>query len=165
MKPRIYLAGPDVFRPDSRLFGDKLKGICAQHGLVGIFPSDGGAADPLASDILKTCIDHMDACAGIIANITPFRGASMDPGTAVEIGYALARKMSVVLWSEDTRTLKDRAAAYFNGDLRQLDTLRDPDGMLVEDLGLVENVMVAGAGGWQVHQTFDAAAKHMTTLQ
>ena len=49
--------------------------------------------------------------------------------------------------------------------LRQLDTLRDPDDMLVEDMGLVENVMVAGAGGWQVHQTFDAAAKHMATLQ
>src|SRR3546814_15668084 len=34
----LYLAGPDVFRPDARERGRELKALCAQFGIEGLFP-------------------------------------------------------------------------------------------------------------------------------
>ncbi|MBE7942197.1 nucleoside 2-deoxyribosyltransferase, partial [Ramlibacter aquaticus] len=39
--PRVYLAGPDVFRPDAEAFGRALAQACAALGLQGVFPLDG----------------------------------------------------------------------------------------------------------------------------
>src|SRR3546814_5290136 len=36
----LYLAGPDVFRPDARERGRELKALCAQFGIEGLFPLD-----------------------------------------------------------------------------------------------------------------------------
>ena len=30
---RVYLAGPEVFRPDAQEEGARLRAICAEHGL------------------------------------------------------------------------------------------------------------------------------------
>ena len=37
---RVYLAGPDVFHPDAVTLGQRKKELCAQFGLVGVFPLD-----------------------------------------------------------------------------------------------------------------------------
>ena len=37
---RIYLAGPDVFRPDAAGHGRRLVALCAQHGFDAVFPLD-----------------------------------------------------------------------------------------------------------------------------
>src|SRR3546814_1957018 len=46
----LYLAGPDVFRPDARERGRELKARCAQFGIEGLFPLDqevaGNRVDP-----------------------------------------------------------------------------------------------------------------------
>ena len=39
-RPRVYLAGPGVFRPDPVGFGEQLKAKCERVGLVGYFPLD-----------------------------------------------------------------------------------------------------------------------------
>ena len=40
--PRVYLAGPTVFRSDmAELFAD-MKRLCAEHGLEAVAPVDGG---------------------------------------------------------------------------------------------------------------------------
>src|SRR5690606_8586836 len=36
----LYLAGPDVFRPDARERGRELKALCAEFGIEGLFPLD-----------------------------------------------------------------------------------------------------------------------------
>ncbi|PKG14950.1 nucleoside 2-deoxyribosyltransferase, partial [Pseudomonas aeruginosa] len=36
----IYLAGPDVFRPDAEAHGETLKALCAEFGFVGLYPLD-----------------------------------------------------------------------------------------------------------------------------
>ena len=53
--------------------------------LTGLAPRGAGLA---AFDI---CIELMDTCQLGIANTTPFRGPSMDVGTAVEMGYLYAQ--------------------------------------------------------------------------
>jgi nucleoside 2-deoxyribosyltransferase len=37
----VYLAGPDVFLPNSARIGRRKQAICAAHGLDGHYPGDG----------------------------------------------------------------------------------------------------------------------------
>ena len=38
-RPRVYLAGPDVFVANAKEIGESLKKICVEAGLEGVFPS------------------------------------------------------------------------------------------------------------------------------
>src|SRR6267378_932667 len=46
---RIYLAGPDVFLPDAVDVGRRKVALCAQHGLIGLYPLE-NAVDRAAND-------------------------------------------------------------------------------------------------------------------
>lgn len=88
----IYLAGPEVFLADAHDLGVRKKAICEQYGFVGLFPLDEGEVPPAspadtAHFIFDRCIEMMNRSDLGIANMTPWRGVSMDVGTAVEIGY------------------------------------------------------------------------------
>ena len=96
--PRVYLAGPDVFLPDAIEVGEAKKRVCQEHGLVGVFPLDGPyerltglAPQDAGLAAFDICIELMDTCQLGIANMTPFRGPSMDVGTAVETGNLCAQ--------------------------------------------------------------------------
>ena len=39
-KPKVYLAGPDIFLPNPIEHGEKLKKICTKYGLQGLYPLD-----------------------------------------------------------------------------------------------------------------------------
>ena len=45
---RIYLAGPQVFRPDAVRYGQQLKEACLASGFVGLFPLDNALPDGLS---------------------------------------------------------------------------------------------------------------------
>ena len=45
MSKSIYLAGPDVFYPDTMNIGIKKKNICAKYGFVGHYPFDNQIAN------------------------------------------------------------------------------------------------------------------------
>ena len=94
---RIYLAGPDVFRPAAKAVGQRKQEMCAVVGTLGVFPLDNeldlshyprdqdkGHAIAIANETL------MRGCDAIIANLTPYRGASADVGTAFELGFMRA---------------------------------------------------------------------------
>lgn len=137
-RPRIYLAGPEVFRPDAIAEGERLKTIAAANGAEGLYPLDGPALHS-ATEIHRSCrtmIDHADI---VVANITPFRGHHMDPGTAWELGYAEARGKPVVLWSDETGEMIHRIPARADGSLTER---RDEQGFLIEDFGASENLMI-----------------------
>lgn len=138
---RVYLAGPEVFRPDAAAEGLRLQAICAAHGLEGLYPLDGCTPDDTATMIRQRCQAGIARVDAVVANISPFRGAHMDPGTAWEIGFAEARGLPVFLWSNDVRALKERVAG-----VRGLDGLRDMDGHLLEDFDQPENLMIAPPG-------------------
>ena len=131
---RAYLAGPEVFLPDAFAIGQAKKAICADHGLEGVFPLDpieGRSPDPedgLA--IFEHCVAHLDRCDVVVANLTPFRGPSMDVGTAVEMGYALGAGKPVFGYTNVAADYADRF---------------DPEpGWLIERFGFVDNLMCEG---------------------
>lgn len=82
----------------------------------------------------------------VVANISPFRGPNMDPGTAFEIGFAAALQKPTFLYSASSISLLKRTQINF--DLTEIaGKLFDVDEMEVEDFGLVENLMIAGVTG------------------
>ena len=148
---RLYLAGPEVFWPDAAAQGARLAAICADAGAQGLFPlhEDG-------VDIRTACIDMIDAADALVANITPFRGVHMDPGTAFEIGYAEARGKPIFLWSADRRPLTERHPPVAEG--------RDGEGHLVEDWGKPENLMIVPDGRTVWASPEEAVAEAMSVL-
>lgn len=133
--PAIYLAGPDVFHPASSQIGGKLQTICSKHRLVGLYPADN--AIPLdipdaASRIYASDIAMINRSAAVVANISPFRGPNMDPGTAFEIGYAVARGIPVFIYTDGVEPWSEA------GDWDSLDEKLFPK---PSELGLPENLM------------------------
>lgn len=132
---RAYLAGPDVFFPNPLEIGKAKKAICTQHGLEGVFPLDaelrldGLSPQEQGHRCFDAMVELMESSDLAIANLTPFRGPSMDVGTAVEIGYMHGRGKPVFGYTNVAEDYADRVP---------------PDGFLVEPFGLVDNLMVEG---------------------
>lgn len=88
----------------------------------------------------------------IIANMTPFRGVSMDVGTAYEMGAAAALGKIVVGYTTDPRSFVEKIKAGFKVVRGADGRLRDGEGMAVEEFGaeegkgLVDNLMMACGG-------------------
>lgn len=143
-KPRVYLAGPGVFRKDATAFGEMLKQKCARAGLVGCFPLDneiaGGSPRQQAERIYRANVDLISGAKAIIADISPFRGPHMDQGTAWEIGYGIAKGLPVYAWSTDPDDLLQRTRRQ--GRVGAGGTV-DENGWTIENFGLIENLMIA----------------------
>lgn len=140
---QVYLAGPDVFLPDPVAIAAAKKAICQTYGLVGRFPLDtsldGTTLTPVEFGlaIYRSNIALMNACDLIIANMTPFRGPSMDVGTAFEMGYMAAQGKPVFGYSNDGRLYVDRVPAVAPE--------KDADGLTIEAFQLHDNLMLEGA--------------------
>ena len=134
---RVYLAGPDVFFPNAMGIGQAKKDICARFGFEGVYPLDadfsgllelGNPAD-WGYRSFDLMVELMDGCDLMIANMTPFRGPSMDVGTAVEMGYMYGRGKLVFGYTNASTDYADRVA---------------PDGFAIEAFRLIDNCMVEG---------------------
>jgi nucleoside 2-deoxyribosyltransferase len=162
---KVYLAGPDVFRRDASAEGRRLKARCKHLGVVGLLPADpedtgdDTAPSETAKTIYEANLDLLHACDAVVANMTPFRGPSMDVGTTFEIGYAAALGKLIVGYTADNRDYIEKAADHFDGGLRETDgQWRDPDDNRVENFGLPDNLMVVNAV-LEVVDDFDAAIR------
>jgi nucleoside 2-deoxyribosyltransferase len=148
MMKRCYLAGPDVFHPDVMSLAAGKRDLCARHGIQGCFPLDnetdlaGLSGRDAALAIYRANIRLIESCDLLIANLTPFRGVSADPGTVFELGYMTALGRPVAAYSLDDRSYLDRVCGAGLGDA---DTATDPDGQMIEDFGLSDNLMLGGA--------------------
>ena len=113
--PRLYLAGPEVFLPDAMAMGRAKQGLCARHGFEGVFPKDaelvlsGLAKRDQARRISAANEQLMRTCAGLVANLTPFRGVSMDSGTAFEVGFMRALGRPVLGYTNVVAEYRRRA--------------------------------------------------------
>jgi nucleoside 2-deoxyribosyltransferase len=145
-RPRIYLAGPEVFLPNARAVGAEKCRLAADAGLEGAFPLDAQLnldtlpAGEQAQRISRANEDLMRSCDGLIANLTPFRGVSMDAGTAFEVGFmqALGRPLAgytnvAAGYAERARAFRAHGPATMDGDRADLE---------IEDFGLAENLMI-----------------------
>ncbi|OCJ13410.1 nucleoside 2-deoxyribosyltransferase [Rhizobium sp. AC44/96] len=83
-----------------------------------------------------------------IANLTPFRGIAADVGTAFEVGFMRALGKPVFGYTNVVRGYFERLTEdYYGGRCeRQSDGyVRGPDGMMVENHMMVDNLMIDGA--------------------
>lgn len=148
-QPKVYLAGPDVFLPDARAFGARKAAICADYGLDGLFPLDneldlaGLAPSEQARRIALANERLMRSADAVIANLTPFRGASMDSGTAFEVGFMRALGRPIFAYTTAAADYADRARAVRALGLPASDF--GADDIEIEDFGLAENLMIAVA--------------------
>ncbi|MCG8519499.1 MAG: nucleoside 2-deoxyribosyltransferase [Pseudomonadales bacterium] len=140
-RSRIYLAGPEVFFPEveHRAIVEAKKRILAGLGLEGVDPMDtelemSGAETKrgMGRRIFLANRRLMDSCVAVIANLTPFRGISADPGTVFEVGYMVAQGKLACGFSMEPRN-------YF---LRAGGQAEDSLGHTVEPFELADNLMI-----------------------
>lgn len=158
-KIRVYLAGPEVFLKNAKEIGQAKKELCRKYGFEGIYPLDkeiegtdknpreiGFCINTANEELIKTCEI-------LVANITPFRGPSADVGTAYEMGYAHGLGKKVFAYTNTTEPFTERTIRALNFKIvRDMDgKLRDPYGMLIEEMDLTDNLMLDGC----VHSSSD----------
>ncbi|MDE1897133.1 MAG: nucleoside 2-deoxyribosyltransferase [Rhodospirillales bacterium] len=140
---KIYLAGPDVFLPNAAEFAAAKRGLCSEFGLQGITPFNPDLdmslpADWLWRKIYQDDLAMMRESEAIIANLTPFRGASADAGTLVELGWFLGRGKPVFAYSNSAAPFAERSRI-------QAAMAGEPvSGLAMEDFGLADNLMIHG---------------------
>jgi len=142
----VYLAGPDVFLANAGAVAAAKLAICAKHGFLGIAPWNPDVerlmalpADAAWRAIYLQDLAMMEASDLVIANLTPFRGASADAGTLVEIGWFLGRGRPVFGYSNVAADFAARSAA-------QVAAVPDPvTGLALEGFSLPDNLMIPGA--------------------
>src|ERR1700730_7443327 len=144
---KICLPGPDVFLHDAVDIGRRKVELCRRHGLIGLYPLD-NAIDPSAQDLSlqifrgnETMMMEADA---IIANLTPFRSPGADPGTVYELGYMAGRGKLCLGYSNDPSCYADRVRKFTGVNSRD-GHLVDASGLIVEDFGLTDNLMMIHA--------------------
>jgi len=143
---KAYLAGPDVFLPNAHENAAAKMAICAKYGIIGRPPLNEEIAhiltlpeDAAWRAIYLKDIEMMEECDIIIANLTPFRGASADSGTLIEVGWFLGRGKKVFGYSNSATPFAARSAAH-------VAAIPDPiPGLAVEGFGLPDNLMIPGA--------------------
>jgi nucleoside 2-deoxyribosyltransferase len=151
-RPRVYLAGPDVFLPDPIAVGEKKKLACERHGLEGVYPFD--AESPVdersrrdTGFLISEANERLiRSCVAVIANMTPFRGVSADVGTVYEMGYARGLGLVVFAYTNVAVGFADRTRLALGPSARRDEKggLRDADDMLIEEFDLMDNLMLEG---------------------
>lgn len=140
---RIYLAGPEVFlpSPEHRAIVAEKKRLLRAEGLEGVDPLDTEldldgklSKRERGFQIYRANRTLMDSCDGLIANLTPFRGISADPGTVFEVGYMIGQGKPAVGFTLDNRLYSERAGG----------TSVDKRGHVIEDFDLSDNLMIEG---------------------
>lgn len=147
MRPRVYIAGPDLFLPDWPERAVRSSALCAEHGLEAVLPvpatvlTGQGVTEPsdaeMAKEVFQSCLWSVRRADGVIANLTPFRGSEPDSGTVTECAMAFALGKPVI--------------GYFNGPALPVPKGADADGRVlaedgswIEQFGLTHNVMLHG---------------------
>lgn len=156
-KPKVYIAGPDIFSLKWPEISSAIVQASEDLGMTPLFPFTPGATmDVLgfagisavgtredAAEAREHCLSQLRSCDAVIANITPFRGDEPDSGTVAEIITAHEWGKPVVAYTHDPRMTDQRH------DLRSRTTNNGSmvcnDGFLVERYNLPCNIMVAGA--------------------
>ena len=132
---RVYIAGPDVFRPDAAHWAESVRTLLARHGHQALIPLDG--EEITATGIYHANIEMIRSADAVLANLNPFRGHEPDSGTCVEVGFAIAQGKPVIGYVSDGRVMKDKLGQV------GVDKPLDANGLHVENFGLPLNLMLA----------------------
>lgn len=129
---KVYLAGPDVFRPYASSHFETMKKILSLHYFDGLAPIDGSSNDP--EQIYNNNLQLISNSDYVLANLDTFRGASADAGTCVEIGFAYAMYKPIIGY-------------YTNGKPKEYKTrvkkkYKESKYTHVEDFSFTDNLMI-----------------------
>jgi nucleoside 2-deoxyribosyltransferase len=148
---RIYLAGPEVFLPDAREVIARKRALAEARGFRPVVGSTTEALspDPEASGVEiylrnERLMREAEVC---LANLSPFRGLSADPGTVWELGFMTGLGRPCFGYTSDPRDYPVRARVWAGADLVRdaHGLLRAPDGAMVEDHAMADNLMIDGS--------------------
>lgn len=148
---KLYLAGPEVFLPNARAILDAKAALTRTYGFEPICPGD--LAIPPAPtkhqfglNISEVDEGFMNRADGVIANLTPFRGIAADPGTVFELGYMCGAGKLVACYTNVSASHYDRTADFYSGAIHIAEDgrKRAPDGTMLEDFEMIENLMLHG---------------------
>lgn len=144
----LYLAGPDVFRPDARERGRMLKALCAEAGFEGLFPLDQEVPAHLtapaaqAAWIYRANIALLERADAVLANLDFFRGPEPDSGTCFEVGYAVAKGKPVFGYIPEHGSFAQRIRQRHPQAIGA-DGVLDTQGWSIEEFGLPLNLMLS----------------------
>lgn len=135
---KLYIAGPDIFRPDVLEWAEFARETCRRHGYDALIPLDHDETE--APRIFQANLELIHKAQIVVANLNPFRGAEPDSGTCFEMGYALALNRKVCGYVERKETLLARVNRLEGSDPAGF---RDKQGMAIENFGLPLNLMLS----------------------
>jgi nucleoside 2-deoxyribosyltransferase len=140
---KIYLAGPDVFRPDVVEWAASARALCRRYGFDPLLPTDHG--ETTAEKIIEANIAMIRKAQIVAANLDPFRGAEPDSGTAFELGYAhaLGKRICGYVTRLDTVLQRVHAERRCQPSADEVGPLVDVHGMHIENFQLPVNLMLA----------------------
>ena len=188
----VYLAGPEVFLPNAQEAGEEKKRAIERLNaseswpfkLVGLYPLDNEIPDfapnrETGLAIYRANIAMMDLADAVVANMVRFRGPGMDGGTAFEMGYMRGMGKPVFAYydAEPFYGTAEPAGLYPDRVRRMAgqsteNAAVDVDGLLIEDFGMADNLMMIGAlddAGATLQTSFEQAllraAEHAAMLR
>lgn len=154
-RPRVYLAGPDVFLPHPEAIAEAKRRLCDKYGFFGVSPIDNeidlGRLPPreTAFAISSANEQMIRECDLVVANLTPFRSASADVGTVFELGFARGLRLPIFAYTNTAGTLLEKSRDLLHIQISQRasappGTFEDEHGMVIENFGLADNLMLEG---------------------
>lgn len=168
----LYMAGPEVFLRDGAEVMRRKGELALAHGFLPSTMAEqaldfsGKAPLEIGMAIYRANVAMMDASSVIIANLTPFRGISADVGTVWELGYMVAHGKRAFGYSNSAKPYYERLTEdhYRGTAARDAEgVMRGPDGLMVENHGMVDNLMIDGsiaeAGGTLVRREVSPGAE------
>ncbi len=163
MTATAYLAGPDVFLPNAAAHAARKVEICRRFGLRGVPPlNEDAATTATAQEVWQTIyqkdIAMMERCDIIIANLTPFGGASADSGTLIEVGWFLGKGKPIFGYSNNPENFEARMRKQLGDGHAELG---------IEGFHLPDNLMIVGAvvsGGYPVFLPGDGRQRGLEAL-
>ena len=163
MTATAYLAGPDVFLPNAVAHAATKVEICRRLGLRGLPPLNEDA-ETAATElevwqaIYEKDVAMMEKSDIIIANLTPFAGASADAGTLIEVGWFLGKGKPIFGYSNTPENFESRMRRQLGAEHADLG---------IEGFHLPDNLMIVGAvqsGGYPVFLPTDGKARGLDAL-
>jgi nucleoside 2-deoxyribosyltransferase len=163
MTATAYLAGPDVFLPNAVAHAATKVEICRRAGLRGLPPLNDEAGTAVTElelwrAIYEKDITMMEKSDLIIANLTPFGGASADSGTLIEVGWFLGRDKPIFGYSNTPENFEARMRRQLGATQTDFD---------IEGFHLPDNLMIVGAvasGGYPIFLPTDGKARGLDAL-
>jgi nucleoside 2-deoxyribosyltransferase len=160
---KIYLAGPSVFYADWEAQAAAMKAACARRGAIGRYPFDNALlppADPFEHGlaIFARDRDMVLECDGVVADFSPFRGASADVGTVWEFAFAQGAGKAVAAYSRDRRDYRDRLPAFWTASEHEnVEAFGRADGLMLVGSNLNGRPERRGQTAGGLFGTFDEA--------